>query len=146
MRKRTFRHARPAKIQISLHIHAVWSESSLGTFWTAQDAKVLHAGNEDADQNMMMCRLICVFFGLTCQKVHFLILRLICWALLTLKAPITTAADDKFFYLFFFIFQRKQVLTFHVNHLLEISKRVFSEKKKKFRMSCATNFAWSFKG
>ena len=28
---------------------------------------------------------------------------------LTLKAPITTAADDNFFLLFFFIFKRKQV-------------------------------------
>ena len=37
--------------------------------------------------------------------------------LLTLKAPITTAADNNFLLLFFFIFQRKQVLTFHVNRL-----------------------------
>ena len=38
---------------------------------------------------------------------------------LTLKAPFTTAADGSFFFLlFFFIFQRKQVLTFHVNHVL----------------------------
>ena len=36
---------------------------------------------------------------------------------LTLKAPITTAADDIFFN-FFYYFQRKQVLTFHVNLLL----------------------------
>ena len=37
--------------------------------------------------------------------------------LLTLKAPITTAADD-IFEIFFLIFQRKQVLIFHVNRLL----------------------------
>ena len=30
---------RPVKIQISLHIHAVWSESSQGTFLAAKDAK-----------------------------------------------------------------------------------------------------------
>ena len=28
---------RPAKIQIRLHIHAVWSESDQGTFWTAKN-------------------------------------------------------------------------------------------------------------
>ena len=36
--------------------------------------------------------------------------------LLTLKAPFTTAADDNFFLYFFF--REKQVLTFHVNRLL----------------------------
>ena len=53
-------------------------------------------------------------------------------AILTLKAPITTAADDSQKY-FFFIFQRKQVLAFHVNRLPaddshEMSRLVFSEK------------------
>ena len=63
---------------------------------------------------------------------------------LTLKAPITTAADDDLFiYLFVvvvffvcFFFQRKQVLAFHVNRPLggqaddshEMSRLVFSEK------------------
>ena len=41
---------RPAKIQISLRIRAVWSESSLGTFWKAKDAKFLHAINEVCNQ------------------------------------------------------------------------------------------------
>ena len=36
---------------------------------------------------------------------------------LTLKAPVTTAADDSCFFLIFFILQRKQILTFHVNCL-----------------------------
>ena len=39
VRKRTSRHVRPAKIQINLRIRAVWSESSLGAFWTAKDKK-----------------------------------------------------------------------------------------------------------
>ena len=43
VRKRSFGHVRPAKIQISLHIRAAWSESSLSAFWTATDAKCLHA-------------------------------------------------------------------------------------------------------
>ena len=33
VRKRTFEHMRPAKIQIRLRIRAVWSESSLGAVW-----------------------------------------------------------------------------------------------------------------
>ena len=45
--KRTFGHARPAKIQIRLRIRAVWSESSLGAFWIAKEAMCLHADNED---------------------------------------------------------------------------------------------------
>ena len=32
LKKRTFGHVRPAKIQISLHIRSVWSESSLDVF------------------------------------------------------------------------------------------------------------------
>ena len=39
IRKHTFRNVHPAKIQISQHIHAVWSESSLGTYWIAKVAK-----------------------------------------------------------------------------------------------------------
>ena len=54
---------------------------------------------------------------------------------LTLKAPITTAAYDIFLN-FFFIFQRKQVLTFHVSCLLGRQftwnvKTCFLWKKKK---------------
>ena len=73
--KRTFVYVRPAKSQISLRIRAVWSESSLGAFWIAKDARFLHADNEDSDQTAQMRRLIWVFVGRTCQKVHFLKLR-----------------------------------------------------------------------
>ena len=37
VRKGTFGHMRPAEIQISLRIRAVWSESSLGAIWIAKD-------------------------------------------------------------------------------------------------------------
>ena len=47
--KRTFGHVRPAKIQISLRIRAVWSESSLSAYWIVQDAKLHHTDNEDFD-------------------------------------------------------------------------------------------------
>ena len=64
-RKRTFVHVRPAKIQISLRIRAVWSKSSLGAFWIAKDAKLLHADHEDTDPSVRMRRLIWVFVGRT---------------------------------------------------------------------------------
>ena len=66
VRKRTFWHVRPAKIQISLRIRAVWSESSLGTFWKAMDAKCLRADNEDSDQTALMRKLIWIFVERTC--------------------------------------------------------------------------------
>ena len=50
VRKRIFGHVPPAKIQISLRIRAVWSESSLGAFWKAKDAIFLHSDNKDSDQ------------------------------------------------------------------------------------------------
>ena len=54
-------------------------------------------------------------------------------AYLTLKALITAAADD-IFYLFIYLFQRKEVLTFHVNRLAddshEMSRLLFSGKNK----------------
>ena len=78
---RTFGNVRPAKIQISLRIRAVWSESSLGAFWIAMDAKLLHADNENSDQTEWMRRLIWVIVGRTCQKVRFPILRVIYWEL-----------------------------------------------------------------
>ena len=41
---------RPAKIQISLGIRPVWSESSLCAQWVAKDPSFLHADCEDSDQ------------------------------------------------------------------------------------------------
>ena len=71
VRKITFGHVRPAKIQISLRICAGWSESSLGAFWIAKDAKFLPVDNEDSDQTVRMCRLIWVLVGRIFQKVLF---------------------------------------------------------------------------
>ena len=72
-----FGYLRPAKIQISLRIRAVWSESSLAAFRIAKAAKFLHAHNEDFDQTARTRRLIWVFVGRTCPKVRCLVLRLI---------------------------------------------------------------------
>ena len=46
---------RPAKTQISLGIHPVWSESSLCAQWVAKDPSFLHADSEDPDQTGRMC-------------------------------------------------------------------------------------------
>ena len=56
---------RPAKIQISLGIRPVWSESSLCAQWVAKDPSFLHADSEDFDQTGRMPRLIWVFAGRT---------------------------------------------------------------------------------
>ena len=42
-----FGHVRPAKIQLSLRIRTVWSESTPGVLWKVQAAKFLHADNDD---------------------------------------------------------------------------------------------------
>ena len=75
VRKRSFDQCCPVKIQISLRICAGWSESSQGTFMIANDAKF--CDNEDTDQTAKNSRLVWVFVGRTCQKVRFLMLRLI---------------------------------------------------------------------
>ena len=48
----------PAKTQISLGIHPVWSESSLCAQWVAKDPSFLHVDSEDSDQTGRMPRLI----------------------------------------------------------------------------------------
>ena len=59
--KYTLGYVRPEKIQISLHIRTVWSESSLGAFWISKDANFLHADNENSDQIARKRSLSCVF-------------------------------------------------------------------------------------
>ena len=77
VRKRTFREVRHAKIQISLRIRAVWSETSQRACWIDKDAKFIPAENEDSDQTARMRRLNWVVVERTCQKVRFLKLRLV---------------------------------------------------------------------
>ena len=45
VRKHTFGHVRPGKIQISLRIRTVLSVSSVDAFWIAKDGKFLQAQN-----------------------------------------------------------------------------------------------------
>ena len=69
--QRTFENKHQTKIQISLRICAVWSESSLCAFWIGKGAKFLHVNNEDLDQTARMRRLIWVFVGVHFQTVRF---------------------------------------------------------------------------
>ena len=71
VRNPTFGRVRPAKIQISLRILAVWSEFSLDAFWLAKDTKFLLADNEGSDQTARMRRLIWIFVGRTRKKLLF---------------------------------------------------------------------------
>ena len=65
MTKPTKWHVRPAKTQISLGIHPVWSESSLSA-WRKLGSLATHwAHSEDSDQTGWMPRLIWVFAGCT---------------------------------------------------------------------------------
>ena len=68
----------PAKIQISLRMREVWSEYSLGAYRIANDAS-FSMGTTKTDQIQRMRRLICVFIGRIFEKVHFLMLHLICF-------------------------------------------------------------------
>ena len=76
VRWRTCGPVRQAMIQLSLYISTVWSESSVGAVWIARDVKFLRAVNKDSDQTARMRRLIWVVVGRTCQKEHFITLRL----------------------------------------------------------------------
>ena len=51
----------PAKTQISLGIHQVWSESSLSAQWVPKDPSFLHVDSEYSDQTGQMPRLTWVF-------------------------------------------------------------------------------------
>ena len=56
---------RPAKTQINLGIHPVWSESSLSAWRKLGSLTTLWARSEDSDQTGRMPRLIWVFAGRT---------------------------------------------------------------------------------
>ena len=58
-RRRYLGHVQPANIQISLHIPAVRSYSSIGPFWIAKkDAEFVQVDNKDSYQTAWTRRLI----------------------------------------------------------------------------------------
>ena len=75
VRKRSFAHVSPAKIQISLRICAVWSDSSLSAFWIVKNANFLHAANEDCSDHV--CAGWLEYVECKRQKGRFLTLMLI---------------------------------------------------------------------
>ena len=76
--KQTKWHVRPAKTQLNLGIHPVWSESSLCAQRLAEDLSFLYGDSEDSDQTGRMPKLIWVFAGRTCHSAGFVMRRLIC--------------------------------------------------------------------
>ena len=85
---------RKAKIQISLRIRAVWSESSLGAFWIDKDVdKFLHADNEDSDQTVQAD--LSSLGGR--QMVRFLTLRMIKSGTV-LSVPVVTDSEEKHYF------------------------------------------------
>ena len=64
----------PARTQISLGTHPIWSESLLCPFWVAKVPMLLHVGSKDSDQTGRMPRLIWVFAGHTDHFVGFVML------------------------------------------------------------------------
>ena len=74
MTKPIKQHMRPAKTQISLGIHPVWSESSLSAWRKLGSLATDWVHSEDSDQIGWMPRLIWVFAG------HTVILLLLSWS------------------------------------------------------------------
>ena len=62
------------KTQIRLHIHTVWSESSMCAQWVAKDPSFLHVDSEDSGQTGQMPRLIWVSAGRTAHCVDFVMM------------------------------------------------------------------------
>ena len=58
------------KIQISICINAVLTESSLGTFWIEKDAKFLNADNKDSDQTAGMHLHLLFSSKFICSRVQ----------------------------------------------------------------------------
>ena len=68
IRKQTFGCVRPAKLQINLHIHAFWSESSLAAFLIDRMQSVFMRTTKNLIK-LHLCRLIWVFVGHTYQNI-----------------------------------------------------------------------------
>ena len=76
MKKQTKCHVHQAKIQISLGISPIWSETSLSA-WRKPGSLATHwVHSEDSDQTGRMLRLIRVFAVGTCHFVGFVMRRL----------------------------------------------------------------------
>ena len=72
MRKRTFSHVQLTKTQISMHVRAVLSVSSLSVWRNFASLVIQNVPREDSDQTAQMRKLIWIFAGRVCPKVRFL--------------------------------------------------------------------------
>ena len=78
MVERTFWHVRPTKTQISLHIRAVCSKSSLSAWENIAPLAIQNAPSKDSSQTARIRRLIWIFAGRICPKLCFLTLPRTC--------------------------------------------------------------------
>ena len=78
VKKPTKWHVHPAKTQISLGIHPVWSESSLSAWRKLWSLASHWAHSKDSDQTGRMPRLIWGFAGRVCHFVGFVTKHLTC--------------------------------------------------------------------
>ena len=106
---------RPAKTQISLGIHPVWSESSLSAWRKLGSLVTDWAHSKDSDQTGRMPRLIWVFVGRT---VTLLVLSC-CGS--NQECPL---AGNSYFWRIVSITNPKQI--WHLNRLLKLSKHLES--------------------
>ena len=98
--------------------------SKVQDFQTFADAGLYRSHQKPADQYLQ-------FFHPNCKLV-----------VLTLKAPITTAADDKFCNIFP-SFQQKSSRRFSWNIMPYL---LFLKKQQNLKLSSAANYRWRFKG
>ena len=87
VRKNTFWYVRPTLTQISLHICAVWTESSFSAWRNFASLAVQKCTSEDSDQRVEMPRLIWIFTGQTGLKILFFLTMWITLLTLVLLNP-----------------------------------------------------------
>ena len=74
----TFWHMHPTKTQISLHIWAVWSDSSLSAWRNFASLTIQIASSEDFDQTVQKSRVIWIFTECMSPRKHtYIILTLL---------------------------------------------------------------------
>ena len=121
---------RPAKIQISLGILPVWSESLLCARWVAKDPRFLHADSEDSDQTGQMPRLIWVFAGCT-----LILLVLSCHGSYCIAILTVTISTSWYMYLHKVLMPLKKAT--NLNYLGRVKRICVFEHSVMTRFNCA---------
>ena len=90
MTKPTKLPVRPAKTQLSLGMHPVWSESSLCTQWVAKNPMFLHADSEDWSVWLVLAGCTNHFVGFVMRRLilNYIIINLVLTFLSIIILPI----------------------------------------------------------